>query len=112
MVATMKDLLDREIKIGDIVAHGTRSGNSGAISIKIVVDKRDEPIRFNEKYTREELKVINYAHITREYNDETSEWQDVEPYYKKSGTGWAQGNLLIINESVPQDLKDFLQSLL
>lgn len=108
----MKDLLGREIKIGDIVAHGTRSGNSGALSVKIVTDMRNEPIRFNENYTREQLKVINYRFVDRKWNKEASEWQDCEPHYEKGGTGWAQGEMLIVNEAIPEDLREFLRSLI
>lgn len=104
----MKDILDREIKIGDIVAHGTRSGNGGSISIKIVADKKMRESRWSSAEI-EVVKVINYSYITRKYNQDTEKWEDVEPHYEKGGTGWSEGGtFLIVNESIPEDLKEFL----
>lgn len=97
----MKDILKREIQVGDIVAHGTRSGNSGDLNIKIVADVKDDT-----------CKVINYYYSDQKWNNETRNWEDVEPFYEKAGSGWAQGNLLIVNESVTDELHYFLKSLL
>ena len=108
----MIDILGREIKVGDIVAHATRSGNSGAIGIKIIADARMANDRWGSG-EHEEVKVINYEYITREYNYDTRSWYDVEPYYKKGGSGWsAGGTFVVINESVPDELKNFLRSLI
>lgn len=101
----MKDILGRKLKVGDIVAHGTRAGNGGSLSVKIIADLREQPIRYNKDYTRSEAKVINYKYVEREYND-------VEPHYEKGGTGWAQGEVLIVTESIPIELREFLESLI
>lgn len=107
----MKDILGREIKIGDIVAHGTRSGNSGDLNIKIIADKK----LYKEQWSGneiEKLKVINYTYIDKQYNTDLREWEPVEPHYEKGGIGWSTGYcMLVINESVPDELRDFLRSL-
>lgn len=42
-----KDYLGNEINIGDTVAFGYRSGNSGAITVKIIKDIKDGMIQFD-----------------------------------------------------------------
>lgn len=97
----MKDILNREIKVGDIVAHGTRAGNGGDLNIKIVADVKDET-----------CKVVNYYYGNQKWSDETRNWEDVEPFYEKRGSGWAQGSLLIVTESVPNELRYVLKGFL
>ncbi len=97
----MKDILGRTIQVGDIVAHGTRSGNSGDLNVKIVSEIKDN-----------QAKVVNYYRVTCEYDKDNRKWRDVTPYYKKSGSGWTSMNLLVVNESIPTDLSNFLRSIL
>lgn len=108
----MIDILGREIKVGDIVAHGTRAGNSGDLNVKIVADIRKTKEEYNDNEI-EKCKVINFYFGSHTWDREKREWVDVGPHYEKGGIGWSQGNnMLIVNESVPQDIKDFLQSLI
>lgn len=97
----MKDILGREIKVGDIVAHGTRSGNSGDLNVKIVAGVKEDT-----------CKVINYYYGKRKWNPDIQEWKDVPAFYEKGGSGWAQGNILIVTESVPDELHYFLKGLI
>lgn len=104
----MKDFLGQEIKIGDIVAHGQRSGNSGVISIKIVKELRTVD-KWNSKI--DEVKVVGYAYLEHKWDKETREWTKVEPYYQLKQGGWTYPSVLIvINDSVPKEIKEFLQS--
>lgn len=109
----MKDILGREIKVGDIVAHGTRSGNSGELSVKIIADIIEKKEYEWSDSLVEKCKVINFSYIDREWNRETREWEDVAPHYEKGGSGWSLGmNMLVVNESVPDEVHYFLKSLL
>lgn len=108
----MKDILGREIKVGDIVAHGTRSGNSGDLNVKIIADTKMTKERWTD-HEIEKVKVINFYFGDQEWNKETQKWEATEPHFEKGGIGWsAGGNMLIVNESVPKDVKEFLKSLL
>lgn len=108
----MKDILGREIKVGDIVAHGTRSGNGGAISVKIIADSKMAKNRWSDNEF-EKLKVINFYINDRKWDEEKREWYAVEPTYEKGGSGWSEGGtFLIVNESVPEDIATFLRSLI
>ena len=104
----MKDILDREIKIGDIVVHGQRSGNSGALYVKIVTDTR----KVNRSWGQDELKVCGYEYITQEYNRDLRKWQTTIPYYRLSKGGWTfPERIIVITESVSEELRDILRSL-
>lgn len=107
----MKDILGREIKVGDIVAHGQRSGNGGSISVKVVTEiAKRKPDRWS--YETEQIKVTNYRYVTSEYNKETKSWNDVRPYYEKGGAGWTDGDrIVILSEPVPDELHYFLKSI-
>ncbi len=109
----MKDILGRELKIGDIVAHGTRSGNGGDLNVKIIAEIRHKTeTRWGHERELEQCKVINYSYVTRVWDKESRQYVDCEPHYEKGGTGWSEGYcMLIVNESVPNDLKDFLRGL-
>lgn len=106
----MKDILGREIKVGDVVAHGTRSGNSGALSVKIIADHRFVKDRWSDRQI-EKVKVINFTYMDRKWNRDTREWEDLpEPQFEKGGSGWSEGGtFLVVNESVPDDVKNFLK---
>lgn len=108
----MKDILGRELKVGDIVAHGTRSGNSGDLNVKIIVDKKKTEARWVTSEI-EKFKVINFSFVNRSWDKEKGSYEDCEPHYEKGGTGWSEGyNMLIVNESVPTEVKEFLKGLL
>lgn len=103
----MKDLLGQEIKEGDIVAHGQRSGNSGSIQVKLVTELRQRD-HYGDKI--DEVKVIGYSQPTHKYNKDTGKWEETEAYYKMNDRGgWTTPDVLIvINDQVPAELKDFL----
>lgn len=109
----MKDILGRELKVGDIVAHGTRSGNGGDLNVKIIAEiKSSVETRWGNTREMKKYKVINYNHVTRQWDKDAREYVDCEPHYEKGGTGWSEGHcMLIVNESIPNDLKEFLQGL-
>ena len=107
----MIDILGTELKVGDIVAHGTRAGNSGDLNIKVIAEFKQEPSRYGSGMV-DMVKVINYNYVTQDFDRETRTWSDVFPHYEKGGTGWSSGySMLVVNESVNQKLKDFLKGL-
>ena len=93
----MKDVLDREINIGDIVAFG--SPNKGRVDVRIVAGLKEN-----------EVLVRGCSKIKREYDSDKHEWVDVEPYLEMERGGWTfASRVVVINESVPDDLKKFLR---
>ncbi len=110
----MIDILGHEIHVGDIVAHGQRSGNSGCITIKLVTETRESDNSWYSDKGFGEVKVIGYTYLDHDWNKETREWEPVEPHYElNSRGGWTTSDVLIvINDSVPNELKQFLTSCL
>lgn len=104
----MKDILGQEIKVGDIVAHGQREANSGRISVKIVIEARSR-----EHYSRtiDEVKVIGYRTLRWNYNKETKSGEYENGMFVNDHAGWTTPDvLLVVNDSVPKKIKEFLQS--
>lgn len=104
----MKDFLGNELKVGDIVVHGQRSGNSGSLKIKLVLD-----LRKRDDYGREleEVKVIGCSMRDMKWDPVKREWYEIEPEFTMNDRGgWTTpGVLMVVNDSVPMDVYSFLQ---
>lgn len=104
----MKDFLGQEMQIGDIVVHGQRSGNSGSLEIKLVLDMRESDY-YGHK--REEVKVIGCSKRDMKWDPVKREWYDIDPEFTmNSRGGWTTPDvLMVVNDSVPSDIYTFLQ---
>jgi len=101
----MKDVLGRELKVGDIVAFG--SPNRGSVSVRIVAGFRERGIHTR---TVNEVFVRGVSKIVSKYDREKREWIDIEPYLEMERGGWTfSDRVIVINESVPEEIKSFLQ---
>lgn len=102
----MIDILGNTIEVGDIVAHGQRSGNSGSIGIKVVLDTLEEDDRRGRKVLK--VKVAGCELIERTWVD--GNLVDVKPFYRMNRAGWTTPEVLVVlGKSIPEELKEFIE---
>lgn len=103
----MKDILGRDIKVGDIVARGHRSGAGGGMSINLVLELRDDGL---DNWNSQEIKVIGYSDRKWVYDKETRNGEYKEGFYMNDRGGWTfPDRVVVITEVVPASVREFLQ---
>lgn len=104
----MKDILGREIKVGDIVAHGQRSGNGGSLAVKLVTNTRIREGYSGKKH--EEVHVLGYSTTKWLHDEATNKYSYQDGLFINGRGGWTTPDVIVvITESVPANIKEFLQ---
>lgn len=103
----MIDILGRTIAVGDIVAHGQRSGNEGCILVKVVTELRDDG---NDRWDSQQVKVRGYTMTKWFYDKETKKGEHRDGLFMNDRAGWTYPErLLVINEAIDPEVREFLQ---